>query len=331
MSLFQRLGALALALSLPLVTAHAEKAKTPDQYVIISFDGDLQNEQWERSRALAKKTGAQFTYFLSCVYLLSPETRDAYQGPGMAKGRTNVGSGYSREDVIERLKNVWAAHEDGQDIASHACGHFNGEDWTREDWMTEFDQFDRIVADAWEINDVEGEPEGWREFARTGIRGFRAPYLATTDALYEALAEHGFTYDASQVSDGPVRPETKDSVTRFSLPMIPEGPGRRPVIAMDYNLFFRHSGAKELPENAARYEARAYAAFREAFDRQYDGRRIPLQLGFHFTLMNGGAYWNALERLATEVCGKADVHCVSYRGYLEAMHAGDEADSGLGG
>ncbi len=46
--------------------------------------------------------------------------------------------------------------------------------------------------------------------------------------------------------------------------------------------------------------------------------RIPLQLGFHFTLMNDGAYWKALERFAEEVCVKADVVCTSYGDYLEA-------------
>ena len=50
---------------------------------------------------------------------------------------------------------------------------------------------------------------------------------------------------------------------------------------------------------------------------QYEGRRTPLQLGFHFTLMNDGAYWNALEQFAGEVCVKADVVCTSYADYLE--------------
>lgn len=331
MSFFPRLGAIALALVPPSASAVADEASAAKQYVIISFDGDLQNEQWDRSRKLAEETGARFTYFLSCVYLLSPETRDAYRGPGMRKGRTNVGSGYARDDVIKRLNNVWAAHQDGHDIASHGCGHFNGKEWGKNDWMTEFGQFEKIVEDAWSINGIKGEPEGWREFARGGIDGFRAPYLATSDALFAALAEYGFGYDASGVSRGPVRPENKNGATRFSLPLIPEGPGQRRIIAMDYNLFVRHSDGEERPENAARYEARAYTAFRDAFEKQYDGKRVPLQLGFHFTLMNGGAYWDALEHFAKDVCAKPDVRCVSYRGYLEAMREGNGTEAALGG
>lgn len=328
MSLPVRLGAILLALVLPVVPARTGEAPRPPQYVIISFDGDLQNEQWRRSRALARETGAHFTYFLSCVYLLSPDTRDVYQGPGMARGRTNVGSGYSREDVAARLANVWGAHREGHDIASHGCGHFNGKDWSRRDWLEELDQFRTVMRKAWTINGIDGEPEGWRVFAEHGVRGFRAPYLATSKALYAALAQDHFAYDASGISRGPVPPEDKNGFARFSLPLVPEGPEQRRVIAMDYNLFVRHSDGEEEPEHAARFANRAYEAFRGAFDRQYEGDRVPLQLGFHFTLMNGGAYWTALERFAREVCEKPDVQCVSYRGYLDRLPGRETASIG---
>ena len=39
----------------------------------------------------------------------------------------------------------------------------------------------------------------------------------------------------------PTDPVLAEGVERFSLPMIPEGPKQRRVIAMDYNLFVRHS------------------------------------------------------------------------------------------
>ncbi|RUX84220.1 polysaccharide deacetylase, partial [Mesorhizobium sp. M7A.F.Ca.CA.004.08.1.1] len=41
----------------------------PKQVVIISFDSARDISQWKRSRALAERTGAHFTYFLSCVFL----------------------------------------------------------------------------------------------------------------------------------------------------------------------------------------------------------------------------------------------------------------------
>lgn len=319
MLLALRVVALLVASLVSSAAATASAEERSPQYVIISFDGDLHLSQWERSRALARATGARFTYFLSCVYLLSPETRVAYRGPGMKAGRSNVGNGFSREDVAWRLREIWTARLEGHDIASHACGHFDGKHWSEEHWIEELDQFRAIVRNAWKINGIPYEPKGWRDFAMKEIVGFRAPYLSTTPALYRALAREGFLYDASAVSRGPANPQRKGGLTRFSLPLIPEGPAGRPVIAMDYNMFVRHSGGKEKPEKRDVFEQRAFEAFEAAFHKQYDGDRIPLQLGFHFTLMNGGAYWRALERFAADVCGQREVHCISYRDFIEIV------------
>jgi peptidoglycan/xylan/chitin deacetylase (PgdA/CDA1 family) len=286
------------------------------QYVIISFDGAQHVEQWERSRALASRTGAEFTYFLSCVYLLSPENKGVYQAPHHRAGRSNVGFAPSKEDVAARLQQIWAARAEGHEIASHACGHFDGKDWTRQDWLAEFDAFRSILRDAWAVNGIADEPDGWKAFVDHEFLGFRAPYLSESPALSQALAERGFHYNASGVSRGPVLPNF-DRVVQFSLPMIPEGPKSRRVIAMDYNLYVRHSRGVEQPEQAAEYAGRAVAAFQAAFDEQYQGKRIPLQVGFHFTLMNDGAYWNALETFASDVCLRPEVRCVSYRRYLD--------------
>ncbi len=114
--------------------------------------------------------------------------------------------------------------------------------------------------------------------------------------MFRALDAAGFTYDASSVSKGPAMPDSADKPARFALPQIPEGPEERRVIAMDYNLFVRHSGGFERTDKDRVFEARTLKAFREAFDTQYQGKRIPLQIGFHFSLMNGAAYWRALER-----------------------------------
>jgi peptidoglycan/xylan/chitin deacetylase (PgdA/CDA1 family) len=284
------------------------------QYVIISFDGAHDIAQWQRSRALAVRTGARFTYFLSCVFLLSKETRHEYRAPGKAAGSSQVGFAQTKDEVAKRLREINAAVGEGHEIASHACGHFDGKDWSKADWLTEFASFRRIMADAYAINGVEGEPIGWRGLAQT-VSGFRAPYLSTGPALYDALRQAGFGYDASGVSRGPAEPLADGKIERFSLPQIPEGPKARRIIAMDYNLFVRHSGGIEQPDEAAAFQERSHEAFKAAFDRQYHGERAPLQLGFHFTLMNGGAYWRALERFAEEVCGKADVVCTSYADY----------------
>jgi hypothetical protein len=99
---------------------------------------------------------------------------------------------------------------------------------------------------------------------------------------------------------------------------------------MDYNLYVRHSGGTEKPAMANAFAERAYQAFRAAFDAQYNGKRLPLELGFHFTPMNDGAYWNALERFAGEVCVKADIECISFRDYAARQRA-SQAKETVGG
>lgn len=299
------------ALPLALLAIPAAAAERPQQ-VVISFDGAGPLTQWERSRALARETGAEFTYFLSCVYLLPQEKRLLYKAPRHVAGKSNVGFAASQEEVAERLLQIWAARGEGHEIASHACGHFDGGDWSAAEWRDEFAAFTATLRDAWRINGLDGEPEGWRSFAENEVTGFRAPYLSTSGELDTALAKAGYSYDASRVSRGPQAPAA-GKINVFALPMIPEGPQGKPVIAMDYNLYVRHSGGFERPSEAATFEQRTYDAFKAAFQAQYDGKRTPLQLGFHFTLMNDGAYWNALERFAREVCVMKDVRCVSYR------------------
>ena len=283
--------------------------------MLISFDGAEHVSQWQRSRALARKVGANFTYFLSCVYLMTRDDRALYEPPRQGKGRSNVGFASSRDDIAARLRQVWTARLEGHEIASHGCGHFDGAAWSAAEWRAEFAQFTRIVGDSWQRNAIPGEPANWRQFVEREIEGFRAPYLATGPGLFAALAEDGFSYDASTVSRGPAEP-TGGEVARFALPMIPEGPRARPVIAMDYNLFVRHSGGLERGDADGAFEERTLAAFTAAFEAEREGARTPLQLGFHFTLMNDGAYWRALERFAETVCGLPDVRCVSYRDYL---------------
>lgn len=314
--MFRKTAAFSLSLFAAL-PAFAEEVQKPKQLVIVSFDGAGDNKLWQRSRATAKAVGAHFTYFLACTLVMDRKTSaKTYQGPGQKAGRSNVGFGQSPEEVEERLRNIWAAYSEGHEIGNHTCGHFDGGKWSAEQWDGELTTFTSTLENAWQMLGKKGEePEGWRNMVKN-INGFRAPYLSQAPALTTAQRKHGFVYDASSVTRGPDWPVERDGMEHFGLPLIPEGPGNRPVIAMDYNLFIRHSIGIETPDRAGEFEDRAYIAFRSAFDKQYDGERIPLQMGFHFVMMNGGAYWNALERLLRDVCRKADVACVSY---AEAM------------
>ena len=328
--MFRQLHAVAAVLAAAFPNAlFAQEAEPPakPQYVVISFDGTHDNALWRRSRALAAQTGAHFTYFLSCVYLLSPETKAVYQAPHHSRGRSNVGFAETREDVVARLEQIWTARSEGHEIGSHGCGHYDGKDWSKADWLTEFDSFSKILRDAYTINEIDGEPAEWKDVADKEIKGFRVPYLSTSKGLDAALAQAGFQYNASGVSDGPVEADRTPKVPLYSLPMVPEGPKSRRIIAMDYNLYVRHSGGKEKAEDSGAFSERTYQAFKTAYDAEVSGKRRPLQFGFHFVLMNGGAYWDALERFAREVCVRPDTKCVSYR-ELEALTASAKSAGG---
>ena len=331
MPFFPARSSLALALALAPVSAFASEqppTSARKQLVIVSFDGAHDNRLWEKSLDMGKRTGAHFTYFLSCTFLMTrAEGGRTYQAPGHKAGRSNVGFAQSHEEIQERVRHIWAAHQAGHDIGSHACGHFDGKDWTQADWTREFAAFHTALANAWTAAGIDKEqPEGWTTFTEKDIKGFRAPYLSLSKGLLPALKEAGFTYDASLVTKGPAMPVKDDGLPRFGLPLIPEGPNHRRVIGMDYNLFIRHSMGVENRKDSAAFEERALAAYRNAFDGQYAGDRIPLQLGFHFVEMNGGAYWRALDRFLTETCGKPDVACVSHAEALSMLPNEKKAD-----
>ena len=307
---------LLLTLAAALAAGAAQAGDGParrKQLVIVSFDGAHDNLLWEKSRAMAKRTGAHFTYFLSCTFLFTRDQRATYQAPHEKRGRSNVGFSQDREETILRLGEIWLAKLEGHEIASHGCGHFDGGKWSAADWKAEFAFFRETLKDAWKNAGVaEREPADWQRFAAEDIKGFRAPYLSAGNGLAKALEAEGFTYDASLVTKGPALPAASGEIVRFGLPLIPEGTAQRPVIAMDYNLYVRHSKGKENPDRSAAFEESTLKAYRDAFAKEYDGERIPLQLGFHFVEMNAGAYWRALDRFLTETCGKAEVACVSY-------------------
>ena len=308
----------------------AGEANRPRQLLLVSFDGGGDNALWQRSRDFARTSDVRFTYFLSCSLVIAREDAARYKGPHHKAGRSNIGFAQTRAEARRRLAHVWEAHAEGHEIASHTCGHFDGADWSVSDWEAEMKSFRRILADAWSDNGAAAEePEGWKEFV-AGMTGFRAPYLSAPDSLFAAERGHGFVYDASTVTKGPLMPTERQGVLAFGLPLIPEGPKSRPIIAMDYNLFIRHSAGVENRSRSAEFEERAYAAFRAAFDRQYEGDRIPLQIGLHFVEMNGGAYWRAMERLVAEVCTRADVGCVTYAEAIRELQLRGEAEgSGL--
>lgn len=328
-ALFLSLATSASAMDSAAPATTSQEPERPKQVLLVSFDGAHDVRLWVRSREIGQRANARFTYFLSCTTLIPRARAGDYKAPGIKAGRSNIGFALSVDEVAARLDNIWKARTEGHEIASHTCGHFDGKDWTKADWLKEFNTFDRVLENAWKDNGLgDREPQGWADFVENDITGFRAPYLSAPESLFAAEREHGFRYDASIVTHDPAMPVVREGLARFGLPLIAEGPSARRIIAMDYNLFIRHSAGIDHPSKAEEFAERSYQAFRTAFDQQYNGDRIPLQIGLHFVEMNGGAYWTAMERLVTEVCPLPDVACVTYAAALDMLETRETATPG---
>jgi len=300
-------------LVLPARAEPMKPVKKPIQYVVISFDGAKAIDIWKDTRALAQKHQASFTYFISCVYFLHRGNAWRYRAPGHRSGRSAIGFGRSRADIEQRLKQLNLALKEGHEIASHACGHYNGARWSTAAWQAEINSFSAILKNAYSNNNLAGEPRDWKNMIDTNIRGFRAPFMARNKALDKALAHSEFWYDASRGGYWDALPnKSKHGLWDFRLAFIPEGPRKRLILAMDYNLYVRHSSARANPAAAKRYQSRTFQAYMRYFRQSYNTNRTPVQIGHHFSHWNGNAYWNALVQFVATVCPMADVKCVSY-------------------
>ena len=314
------------------VSAHAlppHAERDPVQYVAISFDGSRSVDIWKATRAFAHEHDIRFTFFLSCTYFLHRGNRRLYRAPGRAIGRSGIGFAASAEEIAERLEQINLARAEGHDLGSHACGHFDGRHWSETQWEAEFNSFKSILTDAYTNNDLVGEPGDWAEIVDLEIRGFRAPFLARNAAMDRVLARRGFRYDASRIGHWDALPERRaDGVWNFPLAVIPEGGSKRPVVlSMDYNLYVRHSRARELPERAAEFRERTLKAYMRYFAKSYYGNRTPVHIGHHFSEWNGGAYWDALKAFASTVCAYRDVECVGYSELADALESIELAKS----
>jgi hypothetical protein len=328
-----------------IATYTAKKGANP-QFVLLAFDGSRSLTMWENSRAFAKEMAASgtpvyFTYFINAVYLLDPKFHSWFQSPGQKAGVSNIGFGTSQEDVLARIAEINAAYAEGHEIGSHNVGHFEGGNWTFDEWMGQFDLFDKIVSRAESMNaayhiDVPLED----------IVGFRAPDLSVNQEMYRALAAKHFLYDASKAGGGHSFPyKDQNGLWQLSLPTITVGPAykhkgsKNPyqdrVLAMDYNLFLHDTKGKDLAKKeTALWQTihdQTLAALMNDFDEQYykdgktgvPGRRAPVYFASHFSTWNDGVYWEAMKDFAREVCGKPEVYCITYRDLAMWMEAKD--------
>lgn len=170
------LTALVIApLSLPRAASAQERVKRPPQFVLLSFDGSKDNKFWRESRAFAKKHNVRFTYFISGVYFLTRAERKVYREPKRGPGRSAIGYVGTKEDIADRLNQLWLAFSEGHEIASHANGHFDGSSYNARMWNSELKQFGSLLQRAWAKYSKTKVPKGFSNMFERSIIGLRAP------------------------------------------------------------------------------------------------------------------------------------------------------------
>ena len=324
------------SLSLHSLTSLASELKVnssprPPQFVMMAFDGSLNLQFWEESREFAqamKREDKQvsFTYFLSGVYFLNDDVKSQYNAPHHGVGRSAIGFGGSAHSIAPRVTQVNKAYEEGHEMGSHANGHYDAgqEKWTLADWTSEFTQFWNLIFNVFNLNSVKPEAPYSQGllFDKSEIVGFRAPQLGFNSDMFTALKNFGFKYDTSRDSEPDYWP-TKSKLGIWNFPLadlVIAGTGKK-TLSMDYNFYVAQSSGADDLKNKELYKKQMLETYLKYFQDNYNGNRAPIHIGHHFSKWNGGAYWEAEQDFARQVCGLPEVRCVTYKTYMNWLES----------
>lgn len=303
----------------------------PTQFVILSFDGSESPQMWRDTidfsdQMTASGSPVKFTYFVSGVYFLDYIHRDHYAAPQNPRGYSRIGFGLGKNDILQRIKFINEAESKGNEIGSHANGHFDGTAWNLSDWDQELSAFKDLLFNAGQNIQVVN-PENYRlNFGPDAIRGFRAPGLGKGAELFDALKKNGFRYDVSISGASNGWPyKLGNGLWEIPLPSIYFAGTKNKLLAMDYNFYVKQSGAKDLAIRSTplwdQYYNEVLQSYRDYFNANYAGNRAPVIMAGHFSRWNDGVYFAAMKQFAEETCGKAEVRCGTYNELVDYMEA----------
>ncbi len=304
------------------VPQRLRRGERPPQFVVVSFDGVGWHEQWQHWMSVARRVPFRFTGFLSGTYLLSDATRDHYHPPYYAVGTSEIGWN-TPADVPVEIDDLDRALAAGMEIGTHFNGHFcasaglpsGGDTWTTRDWDVELDQFFHLVSDYRSDNALPRSAH--LDLTAADVTGDRTPCLeGHPEALYPALAAHGFSYDASFTRPSMTWP-TRDPRTglwQLGMTTFPMHGTGHPVTTMDYNYFFTQRGGVDgTTAQALTDQQQVLATYDDLYRRSWHGNRAPVILGNHFNDWNHDAYRNALTSFVLNTCGRPQTECVPFR------------------
>jgi peptidoglycan/xylan/chitin deacetylase (PgdA/CDA1 family) len=301
------------------VRRHAPRR--PSQFLVVSFDGAGGVRLWPYWRAIARRAGAHFTFFVSGVYLLDEARRKLYRPPRHTAGSSDIGfaqpQGPLSATALVRgmVRQLALAYREGHELGTHFGGHFcapysgNVGEWTAANWRRELDEFDKLLFRVSANNRLR--PAVRLPFGPAEVIGERTPCLqGNMHVLLPVLAARGFRYDASQQSPLGTWPRRERGLWELPLLEIPFAGHTFRVLSMDYN-FFANQTIAGTPLRAI--ERETYVSLWRAFRASYFGNRAPLSFANHFETWNEGAYDRALARVLLRACRLPEVRCVSFR------------------
>ncbi len=162
------------------------------------------------------------------------------------------------------------------------------------------------------------------------VLGFRAPFLKfKKENLWPVLKKHGFIYDTSSPDGGSpgTWPKKVDGIWEYPLALLKIAGTNDHTMSMDYNFYYYDQSKNIGPAQA---EEQMYKSYMNYFMQSYysngngngtQGNRAPIHIGHHYSGWNGAAYWKALKRFSTQVCGMPEVKCVTYKELTDFMNA----------
>ncbi len=310
----------------------------PPMFVVVSFDGVADQSLLAHWEEVTKKAPAHMSLFLSGVYLLGAENKDAYHGPRHEAGESGINfapvpPGKNTTDFLtETVDGLKQAQIDGHELGTHYGGHWCGpsgvDSWNRADWANELNQFDNLMNNL-DANNKLTTPLG-TPFVRPSI-GSRTPCLeGNLESLYPVIKARGYRYDASGRRTLTEWPKDKSSLWQYGFPTVTIEGVSRPMLTVDFSLRENMDPKKDADDAKAKdISRRVYEGYKKGFDSLYYGNRAPFEVSNHFVHFTKEAFNQAVEKLLLEVCPMAEVQCVNYRELTDWMDAHKGSISGF--